>query len=145
KELETAIKTEGDSANIEAELGKIALLQSDTEGAYAHYERAFALNPGSADAQLGLGHVLMLLDKPEEALKYLRMAVETDPLNSEAHYRLSTVYKRLNMADQAAKETKVFQEIKQTKEQVIEIYRQMNKRPQGANEEQMQMPDAPPQ
>jgi tetratricopeptide (TPR) repeat protein len=138
KELETAIRTEGDGANVEAELGEIAVTQSDTQGAYAHYQRAFALNPGSAAAQLGLGHVLMLLGKPEEALKYLRMAVETDPLNSEAHYRLGTVYKKLNMADQAAREMKLFEEIKQTKDQVRAIYRQMNKHPQGKED---QIPD----
>jgi tetratricopeptide (TPR) repeat protein len=144
QELQTAIQNEGDSANVEAELGEISLMQSDTQGAYTHYQRAFALNSGSADAQLGLGHVLMLLGKPEEALKYLRMAVETDPLNSEAHYRLSTVYKRLNMTDQAAHEQKLFEEIKQTKDQVRDIYRQMNKRPQG-NEDLTPDPSDPPQ
>jgi tetratricopeptide (TPR) repeat protein len=141
-DLETAIQTEGDSASIEAALGGIALTQSDTQSAYAHYQRAFALNPGSADAQIGLGHILMLLGKPEEALKYLRMAVETDPLNGEAHYRLSAVYKKLNMPDQAAKESKLFEEIRQTKDQVREIYQQMNKRPQG-NDDQIPDTDTP--
>jgi tetratricopeptide (TPR) repeat protein len=141
-DLETAIQTEGDSASIEAALGGIALTQSDTQSAYAHYQRAFALNPGSADAQIGLGHILMLLGKPEEALKYLRMAVETDPLNGEAHYRLSAVYKKLNMPDQAAKESKLFEEIRQTKDQIREIYQQMNKRPQG-NDDQIPDTDTP--
>jgi tetratricopeptide (TPR) repeat protein len=142
KELETSIQTEGDGANIEAALGGIALTQSDTQGAYAHYQHAFALNPGSAEAQIGLGHILMLLGKPEEALKYLRMAVQTDPLNSEAHYRLSSVYKKLNMPDQAGHEEKLFEEIKQTKDQVRDIYRQMNKRPQG-NDDQIPAADPP--
>jgi Tfp pilus assembly protein PilF len=84
----------------------------------------------------------MLLGKPEEALKYLRMAVQTDPLNSEAHYRLSSVYKKLNMPDQAAHEEKLFEEIKQTKDQVRDIYRQMNKRPQG-NDDQIPATDPP--
>jgi tetratricopeptide (TPR) repeat protein len=83
----------------------------------------------------------MLLGKPEDALKYLRTAVEADPLNGEAHYRLSTVYKRLNMADQAARELKLFEEIKQTKDQVRELYHQMNKIPQGADD---QIPAADP-
>jgi tetratricopeptide (TPR) repeat protein len=141
KELETAIQTEGDNANIEAELGRIALTQTDTQNADAHYERALALNPRNVEAQVGLARVLMLLDKPEDSLKYLRMAVEADPLNGEAHYRLSAVYKRLNMPDQAAKELKLSEEIRQTKAQVGEIYRQMNKRPQSNNDDAM--PDTP--
>jgi tetratricopeptide (TPR) repeat protein len=146
KELAAAIQDDGDGANIEAELGYIGILQSDTQSAFAHYQRAFAMNPGSVDAQIGLGRVLMLLGKPEEALKYLRMAVQADPLNSEAHYRLSTVYKRLNMPEDAAKETKLFEEIKQTKDQVIAIYREMNKHPQanGDVEDEDQTPAATP-
>ncbi|MGB6199075.1 MAG: tetratricopeptide repeat protein [Candidatus Acidiferrales bacterium] len=140
KELQTAIQNEGDNANIEAELGRIALMQTDTQGAYGHYERALAMNPHSVEAQIGLARVLMLMEKPEGALKYLRAAVEADPLNSEAHYRLSTVYKRLNMPDDAAKETKLFDEIQKTKDQVRTIYLQMNKRPQGNAD---QMPDTP--
>jgi len=143
KELEDAIQTEGDGANIEAELGAIALMQSDTQGAYAHYQRAFAMNPGSVDAQLGLGRILMLLGKPEDALKYLRMAIQADPLNGEAHYRLSTVYKKLNMADQAAQELKLFEEIKQTKDQVKAVYHQMNKIPQGNDNLTPDTPDTP--
>jgi tetratricopeptide (TPR) repeat protein len=141
KELETAIQAEGDNANIEAELGRIALTQTDTQSADAHYERALALNPRNVEAQVGLARVLMLLDKPEDALKYLQMAIEADPLNGEAHYRLSAVYKRLNMPDQAAKELKLSEEIRQTKDQVGEIYRQMNKRPQSNNDDAM--PDTP--
>ncbi|MGB6429956.1 MAG: tetratricopeptide repeat protein [Candidatus Acidiferrales bacterium] len=143
KELEDAIQTEGDNANIESELGAIALIQSDTPGAYTHYQRAFAMNPASVDAQLGLGHVLMLLGKPEDALKYLRMAVAADPLNGEAHYRLSTVYKRLNMPDDAAKELKLFEEIKETKDQVRQIYMEMKKHPQGDKDVTPDASDAP--
>jgi tetratricopeptide (TPR) repeat protein len=145
KELQTAIQTEGDNSNIEAELGRIALMQTDTEAAHEHYERALTMNPHSVEAQIGLARVLMLMGKPEDALKYLQAAVEADPLNSEAHYRLSTVYKRLNMPDDAAKETKLFEEIQQTKDQVGEIYRQMNKHPQGNNADAMPDTSAPSQ
>jgi tetratricopeptide (TPR) repeat protein len=143
--LETAMQAEGDNANIEAELGRIALTQTDTQNADAHFERALALNPHNVEAQIGLARVLMLLDKPEDALKYLRMAVDADPLNGEAHYRLSAVYKRLNMPDQAAKELKLSEEIRQTKDQVGEIYRQMNKHPQSNNADAMPDTSAPAQ
>jgi tetratricopeptide (TPR) repeat protein len=126
KELETAITMEGDSASLQCELGRIATLRSDGEKARAHYMRAFLLDPRSAPAQLGLGRVLMTMGQPQEARKYLEMAVRSDPLNGTAHYRLALAYKRLQMPDEAQKEMHLFQEIKNTKDQVRKLYRQMN-------------------
>ncbi len=125
KELETAITMDGDNANVQCELGAIAMLRSDVDQAYAHYTRAFSMNPGSTQAQLGLGEILMTMEKPQEARKYLEMAVKADPLNGAAHYRLASTYKRLQMPDAAQKEMHLFQEIKDTKDQVRALYRQM--------------------
>jgi tetratricopeptide (TPR) repeat protein len=141
KEFETAIQTEGDSASVECQLGRIALLKPDVDQAYDHYGRAFALNPGDAEAQLGLGRVLATMAKPEEAVKYLRMAVQSDPLNGEAHYRLAIACKRLDLQAEAEKEMRLFQEIKQTKENVRELYRQMNKKPASSDD---QVPETQP-
>ncbi|HEV2419247.1 MAG TPA: tetratricopeptide repeat protein [Terriglobia bacterium] len=132
KEIETARAKEGDSAAIECQLGRIALLRGDTEQAHVHYQHAFQLNPGNAEAQLGLGSVLMKMQKPQEALKYLRMAVQTDPLNSEAHYQLAMTYRNLQMPDDAEKQMRLFQEIKQTMDQVRTLYRQMNQQPKSS-------------
>jgi len=87
--LKAAVKMEGLSASIESLFGRIALVASNTEEAYAQYTKALALNSKEVQAQLRLAQLLMLKNKPEEAVKFLRMAVETDPLNGEAHYRLS--------------------------------------------------------
>ncbi len=141
KELETAVKFDGDSARTECVFARIASRRSDLDGAYAHYSRAFALNPGEAEAQIGLGRLLTTMDKPQEAAKYLRMAVQSDPLNGEAHYRLASVSRRLELKDEAAKEFRLFQEIKQTKKDLKELYRQMNKKPP---EQEEQVPDAEP-
>ena len=141
KELETAVKFDGDSARTECVFARIASRRSDPDGAYAHYSRAFALNPGEAEAQIGLGRLLTTMDKPQEAAKYLRMAVQSDPLNGEAHYRLASVSRRLELKDEAAKEFRLFQEIKQTKKDLKELYRQMNKKPP---EQEEQVPDAEP-
>jgi len=125
KELATAITMDGDSASIECEFGAIAMLRDDVDKANSHYARAFSMDPGSTQAQLGLGQVLMTMEKPQEARKYLEMAVKADPLNGAAHYRLASVYKRLQMPDAAQKEMHLFQEIKDTKDQVRKLYRQM--------------------
>ncbi|MGH9401318.1 MAG: tetratricopeptide repeat protein [Terriglobia bacterium] len=141
KEIETAREMEGDNSGIECQLGRIALLRSDTEQAYTHYHRAFLLNPGSGEAQLGLGSVLMNMQKPQEALKYLRLAVQSDPLNSDAHYQLAIAYRNLEMTGNAQKEMHLFREIKQTMDQVRELYRQMNRQ---AKSQDASLPDAPP-
>ena len=71
----------------------------------------------------------MMQQKPQEAIKYLQATIQGDPLNSEAHYRLASAYKRLQMDDQAQKEIHLFQEIKKTKDQVKDLYHQMNIKP----------------
>jgi tetratricopeptide (TPR) repeat protein len=125
KELKAAVAADGDSSSIENEFGAIANLRSDLDQAYAHYSRAFAMNPESTQAQLGIGQVLMTMEKPEEARKYLEMAVRADPLNTAAHYRLASTYKLLQMPDAAQKEMHLFQEVKDAKDQVRALYKQM--------------------
>jgi Tfp pilus assembly protein PilF len=141
KELEAAIRSDGDSASTECVFARIAAKRSDLDAAYAHYTRAFALNPAETEAQLGLGRLLASMDKPHEAAKYLRMAVQSDPLNGEAHYRLASVSRKLGLTDEAAKEFRLFREIKQTKKDLKELYRQMNKNPPKQEEP---LPDAEP-
>lgn len=141
KEFRAAEGLEGDTASLESQFGRIAFLQSDMDQAYAHYKRAFELNPGETEAQIGLGRLLMAKNNPEEAIKYLRMAVQSDPLNAEAHYRLATSCRNLGLTGEAEKELKLFQEIKQTKDRVRELYRQMNKTPKQQDE---QIPEEKP-
>jgi tetratricopeptide (TPR) repeat protein len=135
KELEVAVKVDGDTAKTECEFGSIALSQSQLEQARAHYQRAYELNPNEVQAQMGLGKILMIKEKPQEAIQYLRMAIESDPLNGAAHYQLSQAYKRLQMTDMAQKEMHLFQEIKKTKSQIEELYRQMNRRSKPQTDE----------
>ncbi len=127
QELEKARQTEGDSSKIESELGRIAELRSDADHAVEHYQRAFALDSSDVRAALGLGRGLMNKQKPDEAVRYLRQAAQVDPLNTEAHYRLALAYKRLDQAEKAQKEMTLYQEIRRTKDQVKELYRQMNR------------------
>ncbi len=138
KELETAVNSDGDSAKTECLFARIADRRGEADNAYAHYQRAFALNPGEVEAQMGLGRLLASKEKPQEAMKYFRMAVQADPLNGEAHYRLASVYRILQMKDESKKEVRLYQEIKQAKDRLEDLYRQMNKKPPQHGE---QVPD----
>jgi tetratricopeptide (TPR) repeat protein len=138
KEFETAEVVDGDAAKAECGLGGIALSQSDLDRALTHYQRAYQLNPNEVEAQLGLARLLMMQQKPQAAINYLRTAIQSDPLNSEAHYRLASAYRSLQMDDQAQKEMHLFQEIKETKDKVKELYHQMNIQPKPQGNE---MPD----
>ena len=129
KELEVAVVIDGDTAKTECEFGSIALSQSRMDQALAHYQRAYQLDPNEVQAQMGLAKVSRSQEKWEEAVKYLRMVVQSDPLNGTAHYQLGMAYKRLQMDDMAKKEMLLSQEIKKSKDQVEELYRQMNRRP----------------
>ncbi len=141
KELETAVNSDGDSAKTECLFARIADRRGEADNAYAHYQRAFALNPGEVEAQMGLGRLLASKEKPQEAMKYFRMAVQADPLNGEAHYRLASVYRILQMKDESKKEVRLYQEIKQAKDRLEDLYRQMNKKPPQHGE---QVPDVEP-
>jgi len=138
RELEVAVATDGDTAKTECEFARIAWLQSRLEQAYAHYQRAYELDPNEVQAQLGLAKLLMMQQKPQEALKYLHMAVQSDPLNGEAHYRLAQAYKRVQMADKAQQELTLLNEIKKTRNQVEELYRQMNIQPKPLGDEALE-------
>ena len=134
KELQTAVAFDGDNAKTECLFGRIAFRRNDLDSSYAHYARAFALNPREVEAQVGLGRVLTVTQKPQEALKYLRLAVQSDPLNGEAHYRLATACRKLQLNDEAEREFRLSKEIKETKQQVEELYRQMSKKPKAEEE-----------
>jgi tetratricopeptide (TPR) repeat protein len=135
KEFEAAEAIDGDAAKAECGLGAIAASQSDLDRAFAHYQRAYKLDPSEVEAQLGLARLLMMLQKPQEAIKYLQDAIRIDPLNSEAHYRLASGYRRLQMDDRAQEEMHLFQEIKKTKDQVKDLYHQMNIKPKVQDDE----------
>lgn len=135
KEFEAAEAIDGDAAKAECGLGAIAASLSDMDRAFAHYQRAYKLDPSEVEAQLGLARLLMMQQKPQEAIKYLQDAIRIDPLNSEAHYRLASGYRRLQMDDRAQKEMHLFQEIKKTKDQVKDLYHQMNIKPKVQDDE----------
>jgi Tfp pilus assembly protein PilF len=134
QELDAAVKTDGDSSRVECALGHLALLESRSDAAYAYYRLAYKLNPSEVEAQLGLAAILVDQDKPQEAVQYLRSAVKADPMNANAHYRLARICHTLHLTEEEENEIKLYQEIRATKDRIAQLYRQMNRRPQGQDD-----------
>lgn len=133
QELEAAVKADGDNAKVECTFGRIALMRSKDDEAYAHYHNAYELNPNDSEAQLGLAAVLVDQDKPQEALQYLRSAVQADPMNANAHYRLARVCHTLHLTEEEQKEIKLYQDLRMTKDRIAQLYRQMNRKTETQN------------
>ena len=126
KELDAAIKADGNNSKVECELGRIALLQANTGQALVHYTHAYELNPKDSQAQMGLAGLLEMQDKHEQAAAYLRMAVASDPFNAEAHYKLAQVDKALHLDEERKKEMNLFLEVRAAKDKIRLLYREMN-------------------
>ena len=50
--------------------GDMAFQDSQYQKAYAHYLKAYRMNPASREVKRKLVMILTLLNKPQEALKY---------------------------------------------------------------------------
>jgi tetratricopeptide (TPR) repeat protein len=129
KELDEALSSEGDNSRIECAYGRIAALQDKLDEALMHYQRAYKMDPNSGEAQFGLGKTLADQNKLDEALKFLRMAVQTDPMSASAHYRLALVCRDLHLDEEAQKELKLFQDVRQAKDHLAQVYGEMTRRP----------------
>lgn len=130
-DLEAAIQAEGDSPNVECELGRISLLQANVAEAMSHYQRAYAADPADVQAQLGLAEIYQRNGNTAEAAKYLRMAVKEDPLDPEPHYKLALLDRQMHANDEEKKEMQLFLDLRATRDKVKALYQEMN--PQTAH------------
>lgn len=137
-QAEEAQRLEGDNANLECLLARIASLENDETSANQHYRRALTLDPRNTEAQVGLARMLIATSDFREAKKLLEMAVDSDPLNNTAHYRLAMVDKKLGLEAEAQKETRLSEEIKATRDNVDRLYLEMHKQspPQAGGQEE---------
>lgn len=128
QQLQEALRVDGESARIECEMGRDAFLQSQLDVALAHYRRAHALVPGDVEALMGIARILMREQKPAEALPLLKQAIDNDPLNGEAHYRYSRALQALGHTDAAHEQIQIYETIQRSRQRVIQVYQEMNRR-----------------
>ena len=106
-------------------LGSIALNRSNEKVAFDYYSRALGLQPEDAEANLGLGKTLLEMNQPERALQLIEKAVKLDPTDPAAHFRLGTLYRQIGRTDDARRELGEFQHLKEMKEQLGALYKEM--------------------
>jgi tetratricopeptide (TPR) repeat protein len=127
KELELALRVDGESARIECEMGRDAWLAGDLSAAQSHYERARKMIPGDIEALMGLARILMRQDKTADALPLLEKVVDEDPLNGEAHYRYAMALKAAQRTQEAEQQIRIYQTIRTAHDKVASVYGEMNR------------------
>jgi len=129
REFNAALAENPKDANSEYELGEIAWLHSNLQGALRHYLRAIEFRSGFVDAQIGAGKVLTAMNEPQKGLDHLLAAERFDPDNEVVHYRLAMAYRRLGRAADADREWVVFQRLRKSKLPIRYLYQQIQQRP----------------
>jgi tetratricopeptide (TPR) repeat protein len=138
KELETALRVDGESARLECAMGRVAYLQGNLDAALAHYERARQLMPQNEEALLGVARLWMRQDKAAAALPLLRQVVESDPLNGEAHYRYAMALKATGRTEDAEEQIRAYQTIRAARDKVAQVYGEMNRRVKATEGDEVQ-------
>jgi tetratricopeptide (TPR) repeat protein len=139
KELDAALRVDGESARLECEMGHVAFLEGNLDAALAHYEHARQMMPGNEEALLGAARILMRQEKAADAVPLLRQAAEADPLNGEAHYRYAMALKATGHVDEAQEQIGIYQTIRKARDRVAHVYEEMNRRMKAPQDEE---PDA---
>ncbi|HLN02806.1 MAG TPA: tetratricopeptide repeat protein [Bryobacteraceae bacterium] len=129
QEYKAALAANPFDERAERRLGDIAARHSDLKDAYAHYSRALQLQPEDADADLGLAKTLIAMNEPGKAQPLLEHSAQLDPFNVVTRYHLAAIYRRLGRADDARRELAEFQKLKDMKQQLREVYKEMRVEP----------------
>jgi tetratricopeptide (TPR) repeat protein len=86
----------------------------------AQLQRAIAIDPRLGDAYLKLGILYGEKGELAKAVASLEKAVEYTPLPDEAHLRLAQVYRLMGDTEKARRESGLYEEVAQKKEEKIE-------------------------
>jgi tetratricopeptide (TPR) repeat protein len=113
----------------ECRLGEIAARRSDLKDAFAHFSSAVKLQPDDADADLGLAKTLIAMNEPGKAQPLLENSARLEPFNAVTRYHLAAIYRKLGRDDDARRELAEFQKLKDMKQQLREVYKEMRVEP----------------
>ena len=86
---------------IQAEVGNQLLGEGQFEGAYAHFEESYRLEPRFAKAAFGLGLAAKALGRDDEAEAHYRNTVRIDPTYAKAYTNLGILLFERHATDEA--------------------------------------------
>jgi tetratricopeptide (TPR) repeat protein len=136
KEMETALRVDGESARVECELGRDAFLEGNLDAAMEHYQRARQMMPGNVDAQMGIARILTRQGKTREAMPLFAKVSDEDPMNGEAHYGYALALRSTGHPQEAADEMRMYQTIRTARDKVVHVYGEMNRRVKAPAEDE---------
>ncbi|MBV8073025.1 MAG: tetratricopeptide repeat protein [Acidobacteriaceae bacterium] len=103
-EFRSELKLNPEDGGCEFQLGQIAQVQSKSEEARAHFERALAFSPQFVQALIALGKMDTQAKQYSQAVGLLSRATALQPSNEAAHYALLTAYRDSGQMDKAKSE-----------------------------------------
>lgn len=140
QEYRAALKENPQDEKSILRLAEIDAQKGNTEQSYKGYTKAVELQPADADAKLGLAKTLLAMNQPDKALPLLEDAVRLEPTNATAHYRLATLYRKMGRADDAKHEAELYQKLKEEKEKLRALYKELQVEPREIRADE---PDEP--
>jgi tetratricopeptide (TPR) repeat protein len=100
-EFRSELKLNPEDASCEFQLGQIAQVETKSDEARTHFERALKLTPDFVQALIALGR---LEKSSPRAIELLSRATRLEPNNEAAHYALLTAYRDSGQMDKAKAE-----------------------------------------
>jgi tetratricopeptide (TPR) repeat protein len=97
-----------EDASCEFQLGQIAQVETKSEDAKGHFERALKLSPDFVQALIALGK---LEKDSSRAVELLGKAANLEPKNETAHYALMTAYRDSGQMDKAKAEKAILDKL----------------------------------
>jgi len=119
-------------------LAEINAVRGNLQQSYDEYTKAVELQPADADAKLGLAKTLIEMNQTDKALALLEDTIKLEPTNATAHYRLATLYRNMGRTDDAKREVEVYKKLKETKEKLRAVYKDLQIQPEEIRADQQE-------
>jgi predicted Zn-dependent protease len=110
-ELSEALKANPEDAQVNYELGDIAVKQGDSPRGIALLTRALALDPNLVEAHRSLGRAYLATQDFAASLREFSIVAKAESSDHTIHALLASVYRRMGREQEAKEETRKYDEL----------------------------------
>lgn len=110
-------------------MGRVALLKGDIQAASRHFEEALSIDPSSQRALRELALIDLKFGRTDQARERLERAVRIDPNDLEMRYTYARTLSAAGDPEGAAKQTEIFERLKQEQKHIDELRKSLVQRP----------------